>query len=97
MNTPIEKNVITKRINKIFLQKFNVDLFGINEKYYMDDNILDKKFNLYARDLLYLVYDLEQEFDIKITSEDLDEIRLNTVRNIILLIQKKSNMEEVSI
>lgn len=89
MSEFLEKNNITKRLNKIFIDRFEINLFDNELNIGMDDKLLSKKFNLKARDLIYLVYDVEKEFNISVTDEDIDDIKFNTIRNIITVINKE--------
>ncbi|WP_024831768.1 peptide maturation system acyl carrier-related protein [Ruminiclostridium josui] len=89
MCNSLEKNYITEKLNKIFKNRFEIDLFSEELAVNIDDNILGKKFRFRARDLIYLVYDIEKEFNIIITDEDIDDIKLNTLRNIITVINKE--------
>lgn len=55
----------------------------------IDDNLIGSKFNFRARDLIYLLYDIEEKFNIKIPEEDIDNNKFNTIGNIIKIINKE--------
>lgn len=93
----LEKNDIGLRLNNIFNDRFNIDLFDSSLNISIDDNLFGKKFNLRARDIIYLLYDVEKEFDILVNEDDIDNIKFNTIGNIIKIINKElNNKEEIS-
>ncbi len=89
MCNSLDKNYVTEKLNKIFKNRFEIDLFSNELGVNMDDNVLGKKLKFRARDLIYLVYDIEKEFNITISDEDIDETKINTIRNIITIINKE--------
>ncbi len=89
MCNSLDKNYVTEKLNKIFKNRFEIDLFSNELGVNMDDNVLGKKLKFRARDLIYLVYEIEKEFNITISDEDIDETKINTIRNIITIINKE--------
>lgn len=97
MNNFVENIDINKRLNIIFKNRFDIDLFNNELNINIDDNLLGSKFKLAPRDLIYLLYDVEKEFSITISKDDIDNIEFNTINNIINIInlkldQKKRNV-----
>ncbi|NOW07173.1 peptide maturation system acyl carrier-related protein [Clostridium beijerinckii] len=87
MNNFSEGIDINIKLNNIFKNRFNINLF--NNELNIDDNLLGNKFRLAARDLYYLLCDVEKEFDIIISEDDIDNIKFNTISNIIKIINKE--------
>lgn len=77
------------KLNNIFKNKFGIDLFNNELNTNIDDNLLGNKFRLAARDLYYLLCDIEKEFDIIISEDDIVKIEFNTINNIINIINLK--------
>nr|WP_207717952.1 acyl carrier protein [Clostridium beijerinckii] len=82
-------------MNEIFKDRFNIDLFNDELNINIDDNLLGSKFRLAARNLYYLLCDIEKEFDITISEEDIDNIKFNTINNIIKIINKELQQKAV--
>lgn len=82
MNTFPEKIDIDVKLNNIFKNRFDIDLFNNEYNINIDDNLLGRKFKLRARDLIYLLYDIEKEFNITISQEHINNIKFNTINNI---------------
>lgn len=82
------------KLNNIFKKRFNIDLFDNKSDININDNLLGKNFRLKARDLIYLLYDIEKEFNIVISEDDIDNIKFNTINNIISIINKALQQKE---
>ncbi len=80
---------INIKLNDIFKNRFEINLFDIQFTGNIDDNLIGGKFNFRARDLIYLLYDIEEKFNIKIPEEDIDNNKFNTIGNIIKIINKE--------
>lgn len=87
MNNFSDNTGINVKLNNIFKTRFDINLF--NNELNIDDNLLGNKFRLAARDLYYLLCDIEKEFDITISEDDIDNIKFNTINSIIKIINKK--------
>lgn len=97
MNNFSENNDINIKLNIIFKNRFDIDLFNNKLNIDIDDNILRGKFKLRARDLIYLLYDIEKEFNINISEDDIDNIKFNTIRNIVAIINKQLQQKEMEV
>lgn len=95
MNNFLENIDINIKLNNIFKNRFNINLF--NTKLNIDDNLLGNKFRLAARDIYYLLCDVEKEFDITISEDDIDNIKFNTINNIIKIINKELYEKDVEV
>ncbi|GEP64320.1 hypothetical protein CBE01nite_20880 [Clostridium beijerinckii] len=95
MNNFSENIDINIKLNEIFKDRFNIDLFNDELNINIDDNLLGSKFRLAARNLYYLLCDIEKEFDITISEEDIDNIKFNTINNIIKIINKELQQKAV--
>lgn len=91
------ENNINIVLNNIFKNRFNIDLFNNENDLSIDDNLLGSKFELRARDLIYLLYDVEKEFNIIISEEDIGNIKFNTVNNILAIINLKLEEKEMKV
>ncbi len=94
MNNFLENIDINIKLNNIFKNKFDIDLFDNKNDISINDNLLGKNFRLKARDLIYLLYDIEKEFNIVISEDDIDNIEFNTISNIINIINNKLHQKE---
>lgn len=84
-------------LNNIFKNRFNIDLFTDKNDISIDDNLLGIKFNLKARDLMYLLLDIENGFNISISQKDIEDIKFNTIRNILTIIKININKKELEV
>ncbi len=83
MNT--DKIMIKETLSKIFNERFKINISNKwNEV--QDLHFLSNKFGMAPRDLLYLHYDIEREFDINISEEHIVNDRFTTLNNIIQII-----------
>ncbi|MBU3179106.1 peptide maturation system acyl carrier-related protein [Clostridium estertheticum] len=95
MNDFSKNNSINIKLNNIFKNRFDIDLFNNNQDIYINDNLLGNKLSLRARDLMYLLDDVEKEFDITISDDDIDNIKFNTINNIIHIINRGLQQKEI--
>lgn len=93
MNLSMEKTDLILRLNKIFLNKFNIDILDNNLDIDYNDNLFDYKFKFSPRDLIYLLHDIEDEFDVEISEESISEVQFNTINNIIIIIDKELKLK----
>lgn len=82
---------IENRLNKIFSDRYGINFendtsTGINLK---NENLLGKTFGMKARDLLYIYFDIERDFGITISQENIASGRFNTYNNIIDIIRNQ--------
>ncbi|WP_042316083.1 peptide maturation system acyl carrier-related protein [Clostridium senegalense] len=94
MNNFSEDIDINVRLNNIFKKRFDIDLFNNQYDINIEDNLLGRKFKLRARDLIYLLYDIEKEFDIEISEFHIDNIKFNNINNIRDIINDALNEKE---
>ncbi|MBY6914836.1 peptide maturation system acyl carrier-related protein [Clostridium botulinum] len=80
---------INEKLNYIFKDRFDIDLFDNKKNIDINENLLGENFKLKARDLIYLLTDIELEFKITILEEDINNIKFNTINNIINIINDK--------
>lgn len=86
-----ENNNINIKLNNIFKARFGIDLFNNKYDLKINDNLLGGKCKLDARDLIYLLYDVEKEFEITISEDDVDNVKFNTIDNIRNIVNKELN------
>ncbi|WP_252216646.1 peptide maturation system acyl carrier-related protein [Clostridium sp. CMCC3677] len=97
MNNFYENIDINIKLNNIFKNRFDIELFNNELNINIDDNLLGNKFGLAPRDLYYLLCDIEKEFDITISEDDIDNIKFNTISNIIKIINNESQQKDVEV
>lgn len=96
MNNLSKDNDINIKLSNIFKNRFDIDLFNNKQDIHFNDNLLGiKLLSLRARDLMYLLDDVEKEFDITISDDDIDNIKFNTINNIIHIINKALQQKEI--
>ena len=97
MNTSLEHVDIYTKLNNIFKNRFDIDIFDKELDINIDDNLLGVKFKLRARDLIYLLNDIEKEFDLTISENDIYIIKFNTLNNIMNIIVNNLELKEMEI
>lgn len=97
MNNFLANINIKTKLNNIFKSKFDIDLFNNELNINSDDNLLGNKFRLVARDLFYLLCYIEKEFDITISEDDINDIKFNTISNIIKIINKELQQKDMEV
>lgn len=86
MNNFSENNDLNIKLNNIFKNRFAIDLFNNDQDININDNLLGNKFKLKPRDLIYLLYDVEKQFNITVSENDIYNIKFNTIMGIIDII-----------
>lgn len=94
MNNFSENVDMNIKLNNIFKKRFDINLFSSESDININDNLLGENFRLTAGDLIYLLYDVEEEFNITVSEEDIDNIKFNTINNIITIINNKSQQNQ---
>ncbi|PYG84362.1 acyl carrier protein [Ruminiclostridium sufflavum DSM 19573] len=74
-------NKVYEGLQKIFCKRFNIELESLNT-IKLDNNLLGKEWCLEPRDLLYLFFDIENEFGIKIPEDVIEDGRFSSISNI---------------
>ena len=97
MNNFSENIDINVKLNNIVKNRFDIDLFNNELNINSDDNLLGIKFKLAPRDLIYLLYDVEREFNITISDDDIDNSEFNTIGNIVKIINKELKQKELEV
>ncbi|MBU3107436.1 acyl carrier protein [Clostridium gasigenes] len=85
---------INIKLNNQFKNVFGINLFNNESNININDSLFGEKFRLRARDLMYLLDAIEKEFDIIISEDDIDNIKFNTINNIINIINKELQQKE---
>ncbi|WP_354090499.1 acyl carrier protein [Clostridium gasigenes] len=94
MNNFSENIDINIKLNNQFKNVFGINLFNNESNININDSLFGEKFRLRARDLMYLLDAIEKEFDIIISEDDIDNIKFNTINNIINIINKELQQKE---
>ncbi|EPY2272403.1 peptide maturation system acyl carrier-related protein [Clostridium sporogenes] len=89
MNVIVNSSDTEVKLNSIFLERFQIDLSKYCNLSYRNSNLLSREFGLVARDLIYLLYDIEDKFNITVPQEDIDNGRFNNINNIIDIIDEQ--------
>lgn len=88
MEIAMNNSEVELKLNKIFIDKFNINFLDSKSGIKKKDNLLGYKFKFQPRDLIYLLYYIEEEFNITITEQDISSIKFNTLDNIIFIVNK---------
>lgn len=86
--TEISIKDIDKKIKAIFLKRFEMDLDKIQEDF-RDTKFLGRKFGMAPRDLLYLFFDVEKEFNIVIPQESIANGEFSTYNGVCEIIRRE--------
>lgn len=80
-------SICIEKLKKIFKDRFSIHLnqFGDDS---LDKNLLSHEMGLSARDLVYIFFDVEKEFEITIPQNYIAEGRFNTFNNILDIIKR---------
>ncbi|MCX7923053.1 MAG: peptide maturation system acyl carrier-related protein [Clostridia bacterium] len=92
MNRCEDVNRTKEKLNKILENRFGFNLRNLKEGY-ENEELLGRYMQLKARDLLYLYFEVEKEFNIKIPEEAIAEGKFNTLNNIAQIIHKQKQLE----
>ena len=76
---------IEKRLDDIFKKRFGIEMSPIKDKF-RDKKLLGQDFGMPPRDLLYLFFDVEEEFSIKIPQEAVVSGQFSTYNGICKII-----------
>ncbi|WP_313563152.1 peptide maturation system acyl carrier-related protein [Ruminiclostridium cellobioparum] len=95
-NNKFDSRDVYFRLKIIFKERFNIDV-DQKESTFFDRNLLYKEIGLEARDLLYLFFDIEKEYNITIPEEVIVDGKFNTFNKIVEIIhnQLKKKGQEV--
>jgi peptide maturation system acyl carrier-related protein len=88
MNKENQQGQIEERLKNIFKSRFDKDMDKYNESI-LDKELLGFDIGMKPRDLLYLFFDIEKEFDIKIPEKDIVEKKFNSFNNITAVIREQ--------
>ncbi len=83
---------IEKRLDKILKNRFGLEMNSIKEAL-RDKKLLGQEFGMLPRDLLYLFFDIETEFLIRIPQEAVACGEFNTYNNICKIIYNELRNE----
>ncbi|EMS69902.1 hypothetical protein [Ruminiclostridium cellobioparum] len=77
--------VIYSILSRIFEERFGLDISLIN----FNIDILDGQFGIEPRDLVYLLFDIEREFNITVAEKDIVSGDFKTLNGIINVINRQ--------
>jgi acyl carrier protein len=77
---------IAERVKDIVVQQFGGEITGLTEKTHFENDLLAD-----SLDVMEVIMEIEEEFDIYILDEDVDEIK--TVGDLIEYVEKKLETE----
>ncbi|QNU67844.1 peptide maturation system acyl carrier-related protein [Ruminiclostridium herbifermentans] len=76
---------IEKKLDDIFKRRFGIEM-GQNKDKFRDKKLLGQEFGMPPRDLLYLFFDVEKEFSIKIPQDAIVSGQFSTYNGICKII-----------
>jgi acyl carrier protein len=83
-----DRDMVKEKVLNLFEERFQVNTKHYKEGF-CDEELLGKYMRLNGRDLVYLFFDVEKNFDITIPQEDLINGSFNTLNHIIDIICKQ--------
>jgi peptide maturation system acyl carrier-related protein len=83
---------IEKRLDDIFKKRFGIEMSSIKDKF-RDEKLLGQEFGMPPRDLLYLFFDVEEEFSIRIPQEAIVTGQFSTYNGICKIINNELRNE----
>ncbi|WDV46762.1 peptide maturation system acyl carrier-related protein [Clostridiaceae bacterium M8S5] len=89
-----KKEDYTKRLNKIFIERFEFDYDKFeNKQEYYDKHFLGSDIRLSPMDLLYLLTDIEEEFQTNIKEEDIAEGKISSFNSVLEILENQEEMK----
>ncbi len=79
---------IEKRLKGILEKRYGLIQWDVYEKI-LNEELLGRKWEMSPRDLVYLFFDIEKEFNITIPEKDVIEDKFSTFNNIIDIIKNQ--------
>lgn len=73
MNQLLEATTTESKLKEIFINRLGFDFDKLQEQDpdILNKNLLGKEFQLASRDLLYIFFDVEKEFSIKVSQSNI--------------------------
>jgi peptide maturation system acyl carrier-related protein len=90
------KSQVEAGIFRIFKDRFNIDFNELGEEYFRK-SLLGQDFQLAARDLLYIYFDIKKEFNIIIPEEDIAKGKFSTLNGLIEIVINQKMLNKVSV
>jgi len=72
---------IKSKLIKVFKNRFDINIENFDADLY-ETNLLDSRIGIAPRDLVYLFFDIENEFKVKISEQSIISERFSTINNI---------------
>lgn len=79
---------IVKKLNDIFITRLNMDFDSMKEEL-KQKHLFSTDLRLKPRDLIYIIFDIEREFNITIPQEDIANGRFSTFENLQCIIAEQ--------
>lgn len=86
----------SEKLANIFLNKLGINIHSFNGKIF-DEELLGMEFRMTPRDLVYLFFEIEREFNITIPQEDIVAKKFNTFNNIVNIIENQISKKEKNV
>lgn len=83
-----------EKLKRIFKDIVRLD-FDNMEALYLDKHLLSQIFGLKPRDLIYLLFAIEKEFNITIPQQDIAEGKFSTFNSIYSIITSQENCKVI--
>ncbi len=87
---------ISEKLVNIFLDKLGINISNFSGKIF-DEELLGMELRMAPRDLVYLFFEIEREFNITIPQEDIVAKKFNTFNNIVNIIEKQNFKKEKNV
>lgn len=84
-------NEYKEMLNKIFIKRFNIDYNKFDDESYYDKHFLGTDIRLNPTDLLYLLRDVEKEFGITISEQNLAQGKFSSFNSVIEILETQAD------
>ncbi len=90
----LSSHKIKEGLLNIFSQRFNIDFTKWDKDYY-SKNLLGEEIQLSARDLLYIFFDVKNQFNITIPQEEIANAKFTTFGGILEIVQNEMKQRKI--
>ncbi len=86
-----KSKMVQEKIKNIFISRFEFDFGNFDEEQLFNKNLLGEEIGLLPRQLLYVFFDIEKEFNIQIPQECIVNGEFDTINNIVNIVLRQLN------
>lgn len=93
MNSELCKDEVVNRIKNILNKRFMIDTKIVEDNEKWNKNLLGRPYAFTARDLMYLFFEIENEFNIHIEKEDILSEKFSNLEGIVNIVLTRSHQK----